>query len=106
MRVCITVLQCNVTMETTSDNDLVLTLVDAGNISYQYTWLRVVAEPRELVFGGGEQFTHFNLRERTYGSPEVVSVLRADDLKYPIWTREQGKIVLVASEVNRVANFL
>ncbi|XP_043199030.1 sulfoquinovosidase-like [Amphibalanus amphitrite] len=37
-------------------------------------WLRLHAEPDETVFGGGEQYTFFNLRGRDY----------------PVWTREQG----------------
>ncbi|XP_069141838.1 sulfoquinovosidase-like isoform X2 [Argopecten irradians] len=82
--------QCNVTFESTPDSDLVVSTVDVGATNYQYLWLRIYAEATEKVFGGGEQFSHFNLRERTYTPPEVVSVLRADDLKYPIWTREQG----------------
>ncbi|XP_033746287.1 sulfoquinovosidase-like [Pecten maximus] len=81
---------CNVTFESTSDSDLVVSTVDVGSTPYQYLWLRVVAEQTEKVFGGGEQFSHFNLRDRTYMPPEIVTVLRADDLKYPIWTREQG----------------
>ena len=37
-------------------------------------WLRLHAEEDESVFGGGEQYTYFNLRGRDY----------------PVWTREQG----------------
>ncbi|OWF44588.1 uncharacterized protein LOC110458146 [Mizuhopecten yessoensis] len=81
---------CNVTFESTPDNDLVVFMDMVGSTDYQFLWLMVVADPQEMVFGGGEQFSHFNLRERTYTPPEVVTVLRADDLKYPIWTREQG----------------
>ena len=39
-------------------------------------WMRVVAESEEKVYGGGNQFSYFNLRGKDY----------------PIWTREQGKI--------------
>ncbi|XP_013409261.1 uncharacterized protein LOC106172883 [Lingula anatina] len=37
-------------------------------------WLRIAAEKDEHVYGGGEQFSHFDLRGRSF----------------PIWTREQG----------------
>ncbi|MBN2875665.1 MAG: hypothetical protein JXM71_11265 [Spirochaetales bacterium] len=37
-------------------------------------WFRLSAEPGESVFGGGEQFSHFNLRGR----------------RFPLWTSEQG----------------
>jgi len=37
-------------------------------------WFRLPAEPGESVFGGGEQFSHFNLRGR----------------RFPLWTSEQG----------------
>ncbi|XP_037082487.1 sulfoquinovosidase-like [Pollicipes pollicipes] len=41
---------------------------------YNRLWLRLHAQGDETVFGGGEQYTFFNLRGRNY----------------PIWTREQG----------------
>ncbi|PKL08588.1 MAG: alpha-glucosidase [Spirochaetae bacterium HGW-Spirochaetae-7] len=37
-------------------------------------WFRLPAWPGESVFGGGEQFSHFNLRGR----------------RFPLWTSEQG----------------
>ncbi|XP_071501018.1 sulfoquinovosidase-like [Diadema antillarum] len=37
-------------------------------------WLRLVAEADERVYGGGEQFSYFNMRGRTF----------------PIWIQEQG----------------
>mgnify|MGYP001009170795 CR=1 FL=1 len=37
-------------------------------------WFRLPAEPGESVYGGGEQFSHFNLRGR----------------RFPLWTSEQG----------------
>jgi alpha-glucosidase len=43
---------------------------------FNRVWLNIYAEPDEKVFGGGEQFTYFNLRGK----------------EFPIWTREGGKI--------------
>ena len=37
-------------------------------------WLRVVADKDEHIYGGGEQFSYFDLRDHSF----------------PIWTREQG----------------
>ncbi|KAL8589434.1 hypothetical protein ACOMHN_021586 [Nucella lapillus] len=37
-------------------------------------WLRMVADPGERVYGGGEQFSHLDLRGRSF----------------PVWSREQG----------------
>ena len=41
---------------------------------FQHLWLRLVAEEGEHLYGGGEQFTYFNLNGH----------------KFQIWTREQG----------------
>jgi alpha-glucosidase len=41
---------------------------------FNRVWLNIYAEPDEKVFGGGEQFTYFNLRGK----------------EFPIWTREGG----------------
>jgi len=70
--------------------------IDTTNMGrpYDYLWLRMVANPTEQVYGGGEQFTHLNLREYSYPpgkDPELFSVSRSKDRVYPIWTREQGK---------------
>ena len=46
--------------------------------TFERVWLRLVAEAEERVYGGGEQFSYFNLRGKSY----------------PIWTREQGMLVL------------
>ena len=43
-------------------------------------WLRLVAERDERVYGGGEQFSYFNLRGRSF----------------PLWTREQGFVCFIA----------
>lgn len=37
-------------------------------------WFRLPAQPSETVYGGGEQFSHFNLRGR----------------RFPLWSSEQG----------------
>lgn len=37
-------------------------------------WIRVPANPDETIYGGGEQFSHFNLRGK----------------KFPLWVSEQG----------------
>lgn len=41
---------------------------------YNRIWLRIPAEKSEQVFGGGEQFSYYDLRGR----------------RFPIWTSEQG----------------
>lgn len=48
---------------------------------YNRIWLRIPAQPTEAVYGGGEQFTYFNLRGRDY----------------PIWVREQGPRILTCN---------
>ena len=44
-------------------------------------WLRLVAEPEERVFGAGEQFSYLSLRGHSF----------------PMWTREQGKRLVLSS---------
>lgn len=63
---------------------LALTFVDGDSISrieftdlpdgYDRIWVRLAASQQDKIFGGGEQFSFFNMRGR----------------EYPIWTREQG----------------
>ena len=43
---------------------------------YNRVWIRLFSDAEEKLFGAGEQFSHFNLKGRTF----------------PIWTREQGKV--------------
>lgn len=78
-----------VTFETKLDQDLVVSFNKVG-YNYTHTWVVLAASPSDKIYGGGEQFTHLNLRERTFNSLEFFSSLRSDDLTYPIWTREQG----------------
>ncbi|XP_078695307.1 sulfoquinovosidase-like [Branchiostoma floridae x Branchiostoma belcheri] len=53
-------------------HDHVMNISIPGNLDR--TWLRLYADDGEHVYGGGEQFTYFDLRGRSF----------------PIWTREQG----------------
>lgn len=87
-----------VTFETKLDQDLVVSFKKVGH-NYTHTWVVLAASPSDKIYGGGEQFTHLNLRERTYNSLEFFSSLRADDLTYPIWTREQGAYPLQYQKV-------
>nr|CAB3248268.1 probable glucan 1,3-alpha-glucosidase [Phallusia mammillata] len=41
---------------------------------YNRLWLKFWADPKETIYGGGEQFNYFSLRGRSY----------------PMWAREQG----------------
>ncbi|KAA0194876.1 hypothetical protein HAZT_HAZT008439 [Hyalella azteca] len=47
-------------------------------------WLKIYAEKSEKIFGGGEQYTYFNLRGRDY----------------PIWTREQGTLLVPSTPLH------
>ncbi|XP_062587964.1 sulfoquinovosidase-like [Saccostrea cucullata] len=78
-----------VTFETKLNQDAVVSFKNTGQ-NYTHSWVVLAASPTDKIYGGGEQFTHLNLRERTYNSLELFTVLRADDQTYPIWTREQG----------------
>ncbi|KAK3602066.1 hypothetical protein CHS0354_008021, partial [Potamilus streckersoni] len=61
-------------LQTTDNHALVVDFIDVGTIHYDRMWLRIKAESSEKVFGGGEQYSYFNLRGKTF----------------PVWTREQG----------------
>ncbi|KAK3103572.1 hypothetical protein FSP39_020217 [Pinctada imbricata] len=78
-----------VTLSTKNNQDLVLSFQNMGQ-NFTHAWLRLSATADEKIFGGGEQFSHLNLRESSYHSLEFFSSLRADDKVYPMWTREQG----------------
>ena len=43
--------------------------------TYDRLWVGLSSSAEEQVYGGGEQFSSFNLKGK----------------KYPIWTNEQGK---------------
>ena len=63
-------------LEITEDADHALVLrVKDVSAGVERLWLRLVAEPEEQVFGGGEQFSYLNLRGHAF----------------PVWTREQGE---------------
>lgn len=79
----------NMTLMIASNQSMVLSLTNNGP-DYKYTWLRIAALQEEMVWGGGEQFSHLNLRERSYTRQQFFSVLHPKDQTYPIWTREQG----------------
>ena len=51
-----------------------LRIITKGKDCYNRIWLRLAASKDEYVYGGGEQFSYFNLRGR----------------KFPIFTTEQG----------------
>ncbi|XP_078489149.1 sulfoquinovosidase-like [Ciona intestinalis] len=55
----------------TGQNTIRITNVDG---TLNRLWLKIAADEDEHVYGGGEQFSHFNMRGH----------------RYPIWTREQG----------------
>ncbi|KAH9503646.1 hypothetical protein Btru_067055 [Bulinus truncatus] len=59
---------------------LVLSLQDRS-LDFDRSWLRVKAEVNEEVYGGGEQYSYFNLRHRDHTGENV----------FPMWVREQGK---------------
>ncbi|XP_055883372.1 sulfoquinovosidase-like [Biomphalaria glabrata] len=58
---------------------LVLSIQDSSH-DFDRTWLRVKAATNEEIYGGGEQFSYFNLRHREENKENV----------FPIWVREQG----------------
>ncbi|KAK0052684.1 alpha-glucosidase YihQ [Biomphalaria pfeifferi] len=58
---------------------LVLSIQDSSH-DFDRTWLRVEAATNEEIYGGGEQFSYFNLRHREENKENV----------FPIWVREQG----------------
>ncbi|XP_076806660.1 sulfoquinovosidase-like [Clavelina lepadiformis] len=60
--------------ESTSEGNVIRLKKSNTNTEYNRMWLRLTALPEEHVYGGGEQFSHFNLRGRTF----------------PMWVREQG----------------
>ncbi|HEV7278061.1 MAG TPA: alpha-glucosidase [Devosiaceae bacterium] len=51
-------------------------------------WLRVVAEPREHVWGGGEQMSYFDMRGR----------------RFPLWTSEPGVGRDKSTEITRLSD--
>ncbi|XP_070561505.1 sulfoquinovosidase-like [Ptychodera flava] len=55
------------------DHDNVIEFTDIAEDANRY-WIRLFAEPDEHVYGGGEQFSYFDLRGHDF----------------PLWTREQG----------------
>lgn len=63
---------------------------ECGDASWNRLWLRLYAEEKEHVVGGGEQFSALDLRGRLW----------------PIWTREQGVGRNKLTEVTRLADAL
>ena len=68
-------------LELSSDdfNPLVVSWVSMPR-GYDRVWVRVSALEEEHVYGGGEQYSRFDLR----------------GYNYPIWTREQGEYYTMA----------
>ena len=58
------------------DHSMVIEVTEIDGV-VDRLWLRLVADPEEKVFGGGEQFSYLNLRGQAF----------------PMWTREQGKSI-------------
>ena len=67
-------LQASLILRSTEWHDLEV-VFDKLPDGFDRFWVRFPAEAGEAVYGGGEQFTYFNLRGHDF----------------PIWTREQGK---------------
>ena len=61
-------------MSEDEDRSMVIEVTEIDGV-VDRLWLRLVADPEEKVFGGGEQFSYLNLRGQAF----------------PMWTREQGK---------------
>ena len=66
-------------LESNDNHPLVLSFSNTGAANFNDMWLRIKAESSEMVFGLGEQYSYLNLRGRTY----------------PVWTREQGFVIIV-----------
>ncbi|MDE2199176.1 MAG: alpha-glucosidase [Rhodospirillales bacterium] len=62
--------------------------VQCGDARFNRFWFRLVAEPDEKIWGGGEQMSYFNLRGR----------------HFPIWTSEPGVGRDKTSEITRQAD--
>lgn len=71
-----------------SEKDGLLYIKGKGAKEYNRLWLRLEADKKEHVMGGGEQFSYLDLRGRLY----------------PIWTREQGVGRNKLTEVTRLAD--
>ena len=76
-------------MSVTSDerNPMVLTFSESRG-TFDRMWLRVTSSGSEAVYGGGEQFSYFNLKGKLF----------------PLWTGEQGKIILSICKVKTSFN--
>ncbi len=62
------------TLRPTLEHPVVMELIKVPS-KFNRLWLRLPAEEDESVYGGGEQFTYFNMRGHDF----------------PIWTTEQGE---------------
>lgn len=62
-------------LSTSNQHDLKVLVESFPDDVYDRSWLRLVADADEKVYGGGEQYSYFNLRGHSY----------------EIWTREQGE---------------
>ena len=68
----------NVVLSLDDDNGEISVVLSMSNLpsgTFDRWVLRLIATESEFIWGGGEQYSFFNLRERGH---------------YPIWVREQG----------------
>lgn len=61
---------------TTDQHQLELKFLSIPDATYDRFWIRLVSSAKDHLYGGGIQFTHFDLKGG----------------KFQIWTREQGKV--------------
>ncbi|KAK7102623.1 hypothetical protein V1264_020815 [Littorina saxatilis] len=73
LRESYTLYQVRFTVSEDAEHAMVIEIIDISG-TVDRLWLRVLAQADEKVYGAGEQFTHFNLRGRSF----------------PLWVREQG----------------
>ncbi|CAL1539006.1 unnamed protein product [Lymnaea stagnalis] len=66
-------------LQSEQSQPLVIDFEDQSS-DFDRIWLRLKAEDGEEIYGGGEQFSYFNLRHRDQGRENV----------FPVWVREQG----------------
>ncbi|XP_039270676.2 sulfoquinovosidase-like [Styela clava] len=66
--------EAKLTLTNASDADGLSLMIGNWTAGYDRIWLRFVSIANEKIYGGGEQFSFFNMKGKSF----------------PIWTREQG----------------